>query len=114
MAAAGLLQKVVVGAGYSDAVVASCRPNVVRYKPGSRCTVVVRVNYDSANGNRPGPDPVVIKTHQGDKGQTAWAAMTALWHSPLAQQGIVTLAEPLSYELSGASCSKVPSRRTAR
>jgi hypothetical protein len=40
----------------------------------------------------------VIKTHQGDKGQTAWAAMTALWASPLAQQGVVTIAEPLAYE----------------
>ncbi len=97
-AARDLLQQVVVEAGYSDAAVAACRPNVVRYKPGSRCTVVVDVDYDPANGNRPGPDPIVIKTHQGDKGQTAWAAMKALWESPLAHGDIVTLAEPLGYE----------------
>lgn len=98
VAARDLLQQVIVDAGYADAAVTRCRPHVVRYKPGSRCTVVVEVDYDHANGNRPGPDPIVIKTHQGDKGQTAWAAMTALWQSPLARQGIVTLAEPLGYE----------------
>jgi hypothetical protein len=98
VAARDLLQQVVVDAGYRDATVTTCRPNVVRYKPGSRCTVVVDVQYDHTNGNGSGPDPIVIKTHQGDKGQTAWAAMTALWESPLARQGVVTLAEPLAYE----------------
>lgn len=96
-AAAGLIQRVVRQAGYSGAVVSACRPNVVRYKPGSRCTVVADVSYQDGVGN-PGPNPVVIKTHQGDKGQTAWEAMTALWNSPLAQQGAVTIAEPLGYE----------------
>ncbi len=98
VAARDLLQHVIVDAGYGDAVVSACRPEVVRYKPGSRCTVVVGVDYDRTNGNQPGPDPIVIKTHQGDKGQTAWAAMTALWQSPLARQGVVTLAEPLGYD----------------
>ncbi len=98
VAARDLLQEVIVEAGYRDAAVTACTPNVVRYKPGSRCTVVVDVSYDRTNGNQPGPDPIVIKTHQGDKGQTAWAAMTALWQSPLAKDGIVTLAEPLGYE----------------
>ena len=46
VAARELLQQVVVKAGYHDASVTSCRPNVVRYKPGSRCTVVVDVDYD--------------------------------------------------------------------
>lgn len=95
-AAADLLQRVVTQAGYNEAVVTACRPNVVRYKPGSRCTVVADVTYH--NGGHPGPNPVVIKTHQGDKGQTAWEAMTALWRSPLAQQGVVTIAEPFAYE----------------
>ena len=98
VAARELLQQVVVKAGYHDASVTAARPNVVRYKPGSRCTVVVEVDYDQANGYQPGPDPIVIKTHQGDKGQTAWAAMTALWESPLAREGVVTLAEPLGYD----------------
>jgi hypothetical protein len=97
-AAADLLQKVLIDAGYGSAVVASCRPDVVRYKPGSRCTVVVGVTYANSDGLQPGPDPIVIKTHQGDKGQTAWAAMTALWESPLRDQGVVTIAEPLAYD----------------
>lgn len=97
-AAADLLQGVLDQAGYGTAVVTSCRPEVVRYKPGSRCTVVVGVNYGDADGARPGPDPIVIKTHQGDKGQTAWAAMTALWQSPLRKQEAVTIAEPLAYD----------------
>ena len=109
-----LLQEVIVEAGYRDAAVTTCRPNVVRYKPGSRCTVVVEVDYEHANGNRPGPDPIVIKTHQGEKGQTAWAAMTALWQSPLAKGGIVTLAEPWDTRRSGASSSRDPFQRTAR
>jgi hypothetical protein len=97
-AVAGLLQEVVTGAGYADAVVASCQPEVVRYKPGSRCTVVVRVEYEDPDGNRTAPTPVVVKTHQGDKGQTAWEAMKALWDSPLRHRDVVTLAEPLGYE----------------
>ena len=46
VAARDLLQQVIVEAGYGDAAVTACRPNVVRYKPGSRCTVVVDVDYD--------------------------------------------------------------------
>ena len=66
---------------------------MVRYKPGSRCTIVYRMDY----GGAPGPDPLVVKTHQGDKGRTAWEAMRALWASPVAHDGLVILAEPLAY-----------------
>jgi Ser/Thr protein kinase RdoA (MazF antagonist) len=45
----------------------------------------------------PGPDPLVVKTHQGDKGRTAWEAMRALWDRPVARNGVVTLAQPLAY-----------------
>lgn len=93
---AALVQSVVRGAGYAGATVTSCDPVVVRYKPGSRCTVVVGVDY--ADGTTPAPpSPVVLKTHQGDKGQTAWAAMTALWDRQAAWRGTVELAEPLAY-----------------
>ena len=95
-AVARLLQTVVRDAGYVDAVVVSCRPDVVRYKPGSRCTVVVGLTYEGSAGEPP-PNPVVIKTHQGDKGQTAWAAMTALWQTPLARNSTPMIAEPLAY-----------------
>jgi len=96
--AADLLQKVLVDAGYGSALVTSCRPRVVRYKPGSRCTVVVDVSYAAADGDQAGPNPIVIKTHHGDKGEVAWAAMTALWESPLRRQGVVSIAEPLAYD----------------
>jgi len=68
---------------------------VVRYKPGSRCTVVVGVTYTEPSTPRP-PAKVVLKTHQGDKGQTAWDAMTALWEKPT-WRGVMDLAEPLAF-----------------
>jgi Ser/Thr protein kinase RdoA (MazF antagonist) len=92
--AADLLQRSLRRAGH-DLAVAGCVPDVVRYKPGSRCTIVYRVQYrDGAAG----PDPLVVKTHQGDKGRTAWEAMRALWDRPVARDGDVILAEPLAYD----------------
>lgn len=89
-----LIQDALRAAGYAEANVVDCTPNVVRYKPGSRCTIVVRVSYaDGADL----PDPVVVKTHQGDKGRTAWEAMSALWATPLADGKIVRIAEPLAF-----------------
>ena len=97
-AAARLLRSVLLDTQY-DAVVTGCRPEVVRYKPGSRCTVVVHVDYESQNGNGgpPPPSPVVLKTHQGEKGQTAWAAMSALWDRQATWRESLTMAEPLGY-----------------
>ncbi|MCV2491803.1 hypothetical protein OF117_20865 [Geodermatophilus sp. YIM 151500] len=90
--AAAVLQRSLRDAGH-DVEVAGCEPDVVRYKPGSRCTIVYRMRYRGT----PGPDPLVVKTHQGDKGRTAWEAMRALWERPVARDGVVTLAEPLAY-----------------
>jgi hypothetical protein len=95
--AAALLQSVLPRAGYDNAVVARCQPDVVRYKPGSRCTVVVDVRYEAGATGPPPPSPVVLKTHQGDKGQTAWAAMTALWERRSAWQQALAMAEPLAF-----------------
>jgi hypothetical protein len=95
--AARLLEPILRAAGYQDATIETCAPEVVRYKPGSRCTVVVRLTY-AANGSSPTPpSPVVLKTHQGDKGQVAWSAMTELWGRQGAWADTVTLAEPLAY-----------------
>ena len=91
--AAKVLQQSLRDAGYAVAV-AGCIPEVVRYKPGSRCTIVYRMDYGDGV---PGPDPLVVKTHQGDKGRTAWEAMQALWAQPVATNGVVTLAQPLAY-----------------
>jgi hypothetical protein len=94
-AAAELLQPVLRAAGYDRASIATCDPVVVRYKPGSRCTVVVGVTYAQPS-TPPPPRTVVLKTHQGDKGQTAWEAMTALWEPP-SWRGVLDLAEPLAF-----------------
>jgi len=91
--AAEVLQQGLLTAGH-DVEVTGCVPDVVRYKPGSRCTIVYRMRY---RDGAPGPDPLVAKTHQGDKGATAWDAMRALWESPVATDGTVTLAEPIAY-----------------
>jgi len=91
--AAKVLQDCLRKAGYGVDVT-GCVPDVVRYQPGDRCTIVYRMAY--GNGSH-GPDPLVAKTHQGDKGRTAWEAMRALWERPLATDGVVTLAEPLAY-----------------
>lgn len=97
-AAAALLERVLRKSGYKDAVIADCTPKVVRYKPGSRCTVVTSVRYAGEIEGRALPDPIVVKTHQGDKGRTAWEAMRALWDSSLAgDKAVVGLAEPLGY-----------------
>jgi hypothetical protein len=97
VAAADLLQPLLHEAGYRQAAISGCKPVVVRYKPGSRCTIVVEVTYRDADQEPRPPSPVVVKTHQADKGETAWAAMTALWHRPETWRGLVQLAEPLAY-----------------
>src|SRR5919202_1857912 len=83
---------------YSDLRIAAAIPRVVRYHPNSRCTIVYHLAYpaDPAPA-RHWPDLVVAKTYQGAKGQNAYAAMRALWDSPLARSEQVRIAEPLAY-----------------
>jgi len=95
--AARLLEQVLEEAGYGDVTITSCDPVVVRYKPGSRCTVVVGLGYDGRPVDRVPPDRVVLKTHQGEKGESAWEAMNVLWQHPGAWAHAVRLAEPLGY-----------------
>jgi aminoglycoside phosphotransferase (APT) family kinase protein len=99
--AARLLEPVLRDAGYRDATIATCDPVVVRYKPGSRCTVVVGLTYADRSADPPTgpvpPDRVVVKTHHGDKGESALEAMNALWQPPRPWAAAVRLAEPLGY-----------------
>lgn len=101
VAAAQLLGECLTGAGHRGVRVLGCTPQVVRYKPGSRCTIVYQMRYrdvDGADAAGGTPlNPLVAKTHQGDKGRVAWQAMTALWESPLARGDVVSVAEPLAY-----------------
>ena len=95
--AAELLQRVLRERGYAGARITGCAPRVVRYKPGSRCTVVVDLAYAEPVGRPAPPHRVVLKTHHGDKGLTAWAAMNALWDRPEVWRGRLHLAEPLGF-----------------
>jgi len=80
-------------AGDEDLLVVAVRPEVMRYKRGSRCTV--RLDVDVAGEQR--ARVVVAKTHHGAKGRNAHEAMTALWSSPLRHSEMVAIAEPLGY-----------------
>jgi phosphotransferase family enzyme len=77
--------------------VAACEPEVLRYKPGSRCTVRYRLAYADADAGRDWPDLVIAKTYAADKGRNAWEGMRALWDSGLSSGEVVSLAEPLAY-----------------
>lgn len=83
---------------YHDLRIASCTPRVMRYKPGSRCTILYRLTYaPDAPGHTAWPTVVVAKTHRGDEGKIAYEGMKALWESPLQKSHTVAIAEPLAY-----------------
>jgi aminoglycoside phosphotransferase (APT) family kinase protein len=70
----------------------------MRYKPGSRCTILYQLEYAAeAATHHNVPQAVVAKTHHGDKGKHAYAVMRDLWNSPLSTSREVTIAEPLVY-----------------
>jgi hypothetical protein len=83
---------------YRDLRLQAVTPRVMRYNPGSRCTILYRLDYppELAAGHD-WPDIVVAKTYHRDKGRHAYAAMQALWESPLATGAVVTIAEPLGF-----------------
>jgi hypothetical protein len=80
---------------YRELRILAVTPRVMRYTPGSRCTVLYRLQL--APGS-PGPGVVVAKTyHRSDKGRIAWEGMGALWNSPLARSEVVGIAAPLAW-----------------
>lgn len=83
---------------YRDLRIQTSTPRVVRYKPGSRCTILYDLVYppELLNGHD-WPELVAVKTYKGGKGKNAYAGMRALWESPFGVGGTVTLAEPLAY-----------------
>jgi phosphotransferase family enzyme len=82
---------------YHDLRIQSCEPKIMRYKPGSRCTILYRLGYAAEDADRGWPDIVVAKTYHGDKGRIAYEGMRALWDSALAHSDAVTIAEPLAF-----------------
>ncbi|HJZ48695.1 MAG TPA: hypothetical protein VKE41_16070, partial [Roseiflexaceae bacterium] len=98
--ARALLEQSIRGSApnYHDLRIESCAPKIMRYTPGSRCTVLYRLTYPAGLAEGRGwPELVVAKTYKGGKGKHAYAGMRALWDSPFRRQGGVTLAEPLAY-----------------
>jgi hypothetical protein len=100
-AARALLETTIRAASpaYAELRLTACTPRVVRYKPGSRATIVYRLEYPPGTDPlaRGWPEMVVAKTFRGDKGVNAWAGMRSLWESPLGTGATVQIAEPLGY-----------------
>jgi hypothetical protein len=82
---------------YGDLRIEACTPKIMRYKPGSRCTLLYHLVYPADSAHQDWPDIVVAKTYQGNKGQNAYDGMRALWDSALAGNSAVTIAEPLAF-----------------
>jgi len=83
---------------YRDVRLEACRPEVLRDHPGLRATVRFQLTYpadvpDAANW----PDTLIAKTYEGEQGQHAYDGMRALWHSSLAADERVRIAEPIAY-----------------
>jgi Ser/Thr protein kinase RdoA (MazF antagonist) len=83
---------------YHDIQIQASNPKVVRYKPGSRCTVLYHLEYpQNTPSDRQWPELVVAKIYRGEKGKNAFDGMMALWDSPLGSSDTVQIAEPLAY-----------------
>jgi hypothetical protein len=86
------------GEQYRDLHIQACKPKVMRYKPGNRCTVLYQLDYGSQQVVPPTwPAVVVAKTYRAEDGRNTFAAMQALWQSPLRTSRTVAIAEPLAY-----------------
>ena len=108
-----------IGAGmpaYRDLQIQRCTPEVLSYKPGSRCTIRYHLEYSpDLTAGRNWPGTVIAKTYRKDsKARNAYEGMLALWHSPLAAGDVVTIAEPLAYvsELKLLVQRSIPEERT--
>lgn len=82
---------------YESLRFASCHPKILRYKPGSRATVLFDLDYAPSDQNRGWPDRVIAKTYGDYRGATTYEAMHALWESPLVDHDLLQLAEPLVF-----------------
>lgn len=94
--AAGRLLEDALRGPYPGVRVVGCRPEVMRHKPGSRCTVRYQLDLDRATADG-APTTVVAKIYRGDKGANAYAGMQALWNADIASGAVVSLAEPIAY-----------------
>ena len=82
---------------YQDLQIEASHPKIVRYKPGSRCTIVYNLDYAPGDNHR-WPELVVAKTYRKEKGQNAYESMRAFWDTALSSSTAVKIAEPLAYD----------------
>jgi hypothetical protein len=83
---------------YADMRIVNCTPEVLSYKPGSRCVIRYHLEYPPELAERGWPATVIAKTYRKDsKARNAFDGMQALWSSPLASGESVAIAEPLAY-----------------
>ena len=85
------------GPAYPDLRIAACRPQVMRYARGSRCTIRYEIDHGLAAQGRHWPDVVVAKTYRRTTGEHTFHGMQALWSSELSRSSVVAIAEPLAY-----------------
>jgi hypothetical protein len=84
---------------YRSLHIQSCKPEVIRYKRGNRCTVLYHLKYvRDMPVDAYGPAIVVAKTSLQEKGQNAYEAMRALWDASFSSSNLVHIAEPLAYD----------------
>jgi hypothetical protein len=84
---------------YRSLQIQSCKPEIVRYKPGNRCTILYRLEYAPAmplESYRPAI--VVAKIDRQEKGRNAYEGMRALWDASFGSSNSVRIAEPLAYD----------------
>ena len=84
---------------YRDLEIQATHPKIVRYKPGSRCTIVYHLDYpEGADARQRWPELVVAKTYRKEKGQNAYQSMRAFWDTALSSSTVLKIAEPLAYD----------------
>jgi hypothetical protein len=83
--------------GYADIRIEECRPTMLNYKPGTRCTIRHDLRYGNVNSDKRWPDAVIVKAYRKPKGERAFRGMVALWNSKMSQSRAVRIAQPLAY-----------------
>lgn len=84
---------------YHNIRIQSCRPEITRYKPGDRCTILYHLEYaPDMPADVHAPPILVAKTTRQEKERNAFAALSALWNASFGRDGIVRIAEPIAYD----------------
>lgn len=78
--------------------ITDCKPRILSYKPGSRCTIRYELEHAASFDPSTRSTQVLIGKvyRKGSKAQNAYEGIMTLWHSPLADGNVVTIAEPIA------------------